>query len=67
MNFIIDLLKSVSFEEVKYDCVLMITDRFSKMTRFISCSKNIISKQLTHLMIKEIVATHELSNSIVTD
>ena len=67
MNFIIDLLKSTSFESVKYDCILMMINRLFKMTRFISCRKNIILKQLTHLMLREIVTTHELLDSIVTD
>jgi len=67
MNFIIDLLKSTAFESVKYDCILMMINRLFKMTRFISCRKIIISKQLTHLMLREIIATHELSDSIVTD
>lgn len=52
---------------MKYNYILIIINHLFKIIKFISCWKNIILKQLTHLMLYKIITIYELSNNIVTD
>ena len=68
MNFVTDFLKSKnSITQISYDEILVIIDRFSKMTKFISIKSRQTAKQLTYVLIKKLVITEEVSESIIFD
>jgi len=62
MDFITDLPKSEG-----YDTILVVIDRLTKMSHFISCSKDLDARQFTNLFMKEIVRLHRLPHDIITD
>ena len=62
MDFITNLPPSKGF-----DSILVIVDRFSKMSHFIPCTKTITSAGLATLFIENIVCIHGLPNNIVLD
>ena len=66
MNFITDLLKSEnSITRISYDEILVMIDRFLKMTKFISVRNKQTVKQLTYVLVKKLIVTEEVSESIV--
>ena len=68
MNFLTDLSKSEnSITKVIYDEILVIIDRFFKITKFISVKSKQTAKQLTYILIKKLVVTEEMSESIIFD
>ena len=68
MNFITDFseLKN-SITQISYDEILVMIDRFSKMTKFISIRNRQTAKQLTYVLIKKLIITKEILESIVFD
>ena len=68
MNFIINLLKFInSVTQVSYDEILVMMNRFSKITKFISVRSKQTTEQLTYVLIKELIITEEISELIVFD
>ena len=66
MNFITDLLKSEnSITQISYDEILVMIDRFSKITKFISIKSRQTAKQLTYVLIKKLMITEKVLESIV--
>jgi len=50
-----------------YDTRLVVIDRWTKMSHFITCSKDLEAQQFAHLFVKEIVRLHGLPHDIITD
>ena len=68
MNFITDFLKSKNLiTQVSYDEILIMINRFSKITKFISIRSKQTAKQLTYVLIKKLVITEEILELIVFD
>jgi hypothetical protein len=50
-----------------FDSILVVVDRFTKMTHLILCHETTTSPQLTYMVIKHIVARHGVPQTIVSD
>jgi len=61
MDFITDLPKSD-----RYDTMLVVVDRLTKMSDFIPCSKDLDGRQFANLFLREIVSLHGLPHYIIT-
>ena len=66
MDFITGLPASRRADGV-YDTVLVIVDRFTKVTRYIPCKKTIDAEQLAELIIGTVVKDFGLPSGIVSD
>lgn len=62
MDFITDLPHSQGL-----DSILVVVDSFSKMARFIPCTKTINACDLAILLIQHIVCAHGLPHSVISD
>ena len=62
LDFITDLPDSD-----KFDSVLVVVDRLSKMAHFIPCSKDVSADQTASLFLKHVVRLHGLPDDIVSD
>jgi len=62
IDFITDLPKSD-----RYDTILVVIDRLTKMRHFIPCSKDLETPQFAKLFMKEIVRLRGLLHDIITD
>ena len=49
------------------DCILVVVDRFTKMSHFIPCTMTINSMDLANIFIQNIVRLHGIPDNIVTD
>ena len=68
MNFITNLLEFInSVTQVNYDEILIIMNRFSKMTKFILVKSKQTTEQLTYILIKELIITEKMLEFIVFD
>jgi alpha-amylase/alpha-mannosidase (GH57 family) len=54
-------LPSSKHSDSVYDAILMIVDRYIKMTQYISISKTLTAMQLADIFFEKIVCTTELS------
>ena len=62
MDFITDLPESDG-----YDTILVVIDRLTKMSHFISCKKDLDARQFTTLFMQHIVRLHGIPRDIITD
>ena len=62
MDFITDLPESDG-----YDTILVVIDRLTKMSHFISCKKGLDTRQFTTLFMQNIVRLHGIPRDIITD
>lgn len=62
MDFIVKLPKSNGF-----DSILVVVDRFSKMSHFMACNEAMDAEQLADLFLKTVIKYHGLPMDIVTD
>ena len=54
-------------EPDRYDTILVVIDRLTKITHFISCRKDLDARQFTTLFIQHIVRLHGIPRDIITD
>ena len=62
IDFITDLPESDG-----YDTILVVIDRLTKMSHFISCKKDLDARQFTTLFMQHIVRLHGIPRDIITD
>jgi len=62
MEFITDLPKSA-----RYDTILLVIDRPTKMSDIIRCSKDLDARPFANLFMKEMVRLHGLPHDIITN
>ena len=67
MNFVTDLLTNKDWNDVKYDNIFVVVDRFTKMTHYIFVTKTIKIKNLTKMFIRKIVRYHDFFSFIIID
>ena len=68
INFITNLSEFMnSVTQVSYDEILIMMNRFSKITKFVSIRSKQTAEQLTYVLIKELMITEEVSEFIVFD
>ena len=66
MNMITGLSSSKHSDSV-YDVILMIVDRYIKMTQYISISKTLTAMQLADIFFEKIVCHYRTLKEIVSD
>ena len=59
MNFVTNLSISRNWNEIKYNLILMMVDRLTKMIHYISIIKIINVEDLTEIIIKKVVRLHD--------
>jgi len=66
--------KSISMDFIKdlpkwegHDAILIVIDRLTKMAHFLPCTKEMNSRQLSELFMREIFRLHRLPKDIITD
>ena len=67
MNFVTKLSTSKNWNEIKYDNIFVVVDRFTKMNHYVLIIKTIKVKNLTNVFIKKIIRYHEFFSSIIID
>ncbi len=68
INLIIKLLKSKDLiNKTNYNNIFIIIDRLTKYKRFTPINKSYITKDLTNIIIREIVNNYELPNEFIND
>ena len=67
MNFIMDLLSSVTYSEGTYNVIWVVIDCLSKMIHYVFVCKTIDASMLAELFIQKVICLHELLNSIVSN
>ena len=68
MNFIIKLSKfKKSTTEFEYDSIMIVVNKFTKKTYFISFHEKMRVKKVIYLFEQHIIANHEVSTEIISD
>jgi hypothetical protein len=66
MNFITDLSSSKRSDDV-YDSVLVIIDRYIKMTLYISVTKKITAVELAEIIFDHVMLKYDVSKDVVSN
>ena len=64
MDFVTDLpLSTVN----RYDAILVVVDRLTKMSHYVPCHKNTTAEQLAKLILTEVIRYHGIPESYISD
>ena len=66
LDFVTDLAPSTTLGQT-YDSILVVVDRFTKMSHYIPCRKDITAEGLADIFLREILRLHGVPKSIVSD
>ena len=67
MNFVTKLSTNKNWNDVKYDNIFVVVDRFTKMIHYIFVTKTIKIKNLTKMFIRKIIRYHDFFSFIIID
>ena len=67
MNFVTKLSTNKNWNDIKYDNIFVVVDRFAKIIHYIFVTKTIKIKNLTKMFIRKIIRYHDFFNSIIID
>ena len=67
MNFVTNLSTNKNWNDVKFDNIFVVVDRFTKMIHYILVTKIIKIKNLMKMFIRKIIRYHDFFNSIIID
>ena len=63
----LDFILGLSKTQKRYDSVLVVVDRFSKMAHFIPCSRTSYASHVTAFFFDHVVKLRELPKTMVSD
>ena len=67
MNFITDLLLSSTYESMTWNLILVVVDKLTKMTHYISVQKTMSVADFIEVFIRDIIRHHDMSEVLITD
>ena len=67
MNFVTNLSKSENVTNTKYDNIMMIVNKLTKMSHYVSTRKIMKTLDLTNLFLDRVMRYHDVSNDIISD
>jgi hypothetical protein len=63
----IDFITSLPMTKNKYDAIMVVVDKLTKMVHFIPCTIDINAKQVAHLFFNHVVRYHGIPSTIISD
>ena len=67
MNFVTKFSINRNWNEIVYDFILVIINRFTKIVHYVSITKTIFAKNLTEIFMKKIIKFHDIFASVIID
>ena len=67
MNFVTKFSINRNWNEIVYDFILVIINRFTKIVHYVSITKTIFAKNLTEIFMKKIIKFHNIFASMIID
>ena len=67
MNFVTKFSINRNWNEIVYDFILVIINRFTKIVHYVSITKTIFAKNLTEIFMKKIIKFHDIFASMIID
>ena len=66
MEFITGLPESVTYEG-RYDAILVVVDKLSKMCHYIPCRSDMTAGELAEVIMREVIRLHRVTSAIISD
>ena len=66
MEFITGLPESVAYEG-RYDAILVVVDKLSKMCHYIPCRSDMTARELAEVITREVIRLHGVPSAIISD
>ena len=67
MNFVTNLSQSKNWNNVIYDLIFVVVNRFFKIIYYVFCSKIVFAENLIEIFIREVIKLHNVLTSIIND